>query len=114
MAAGAEYMNRMLARFDPALGTAERWHFALGAYNAGYGHVLDARSLAPRINRERDIWIGHVGEAIVLLEDPEYVAQAKHGYCRGSEPQTYVRNIRSFYDAYSAVMPAEGIDRSTR
>jgi membrane-bound lytic murein transglycosylase F len=57
---------------------------------------------------------GHVDEAIVLLEDPDYIAQARYGYCRGSEPYTDVRNIRQFYDAYSAVMPAEGIDRPAR
>ena len=111
VAAGAEYMSRMLRRFDPSLPAAERWHFALASYNAGYGHVLDARALAPTIGKDRDVWLANVDQAIVLLEDPEYWQKARYGYCRGSEPQTYVRNIQGFYEAYNAWVPAEGIGR---
>ena len=75
------------------------------------GHVLDARALAASIGNDGDTWIDHVDQAIVLLEDPEYHQKARYGYCRGSEPQTYVRNIQGFYDAYSAWVPAKGIGR---
>ena len=85
-----KYMSRMLRRFDPSLPAAQRWHFALASYNAGYGHVLDARALAPSIDKNHEEWLAHVDEAIVLLENPEYSEKARYGYCRGSEPQTYV------------------------
>jgi membrane-bound lytic murein transglycosylase F len=86
----------------------ERLHFALASYNAGYGHIIDARRLATDVPKDRNIWIDHVDHAIVLLEQPKYAEAARHGYCRGSEPHTYVRNIASFYEAYVDVVPAEG------
>ncbi len=107
IAAGVEYLHKMLQYFDPALPLEERLHFALASYNAGYGHIIDARRLARDVPKDRNIWIDHVDHAIVLLEQPEYAEVARHGYCRGSEPHTYVRNIAGFYEAYVAVVPAE-------
>jgi membrane-bound lytic murein transglycosylase F len=107
IAAGVEYLYKMLLNFDPALPLEERLHFALASYNAGYGHIIDARRLARDVPKDRNIWIDHVDHAIVLLEQPKYAEAARHGYCRGSEPHTYVRNIASFYEAYVDVVPAE-------
>lgn len=105
---GVEYLYRMLQRFE-YLPLEQQLHFALASYNAGYGHVLDARRLAETLQKHRDTWVDHVDDAIVLLEDPDYHGQARYGYCRGSEPRQYVRNIQGFYDAFSDVMPAEGV-----
>jgi len=107
IAAGVEYLHKMLLNFDPSLPLEQRLHFALASYNAGYGHIIDARRLARTVPKDRNIWIDHVDHAIVLLEQPEYAEAARHGYCRGSEPHTYVRNIAAFYEAYVDVVPAE-------
>ena len=34
------------------------------------------------------------------LSDPKYYRKAKHGYVRGIEPVTYVRDIRDLYNIY--------------
>ncbi len=47
-----------------------------------------------------DRWFGHVEKAIQLLAKKKYARQARHGYCRGSEPVKYVREIKRRYEAY--------------
>ena len=105
IAAGTLYMHRMINLKSPAMGARERHRFALASYNAGYGHVIDARKIARTMRKNRNQWFGNVDEAIVLLEDPKYWKNARHGYCRGSEPRDYVKNIEHYYSVFSAAMP---------
>jgi membrane-bound lytic murein transglycosylase F len=105
IAAGTLYMHRMISLKNPNMPMRERHRFALASYNAGYGHVIDARKIARTMRKNRDIWFANVEEAIVLLEDPEYWKNARHGYCRGSEPRDYVKNIEHYYSVFSAAMP---------
>lgn len=105
IAAGTLYMHRMIQLKDPNQPLEERYRFALASYNAGYGHVRDARKIARQIGKNRSRWFSNVEDAIVLLEDPKYWQQARHGYCRGSEPRTYVQNIEKYYDVFSVKAP---------
>ncbi|MDH5786156.1 MAG: transporter substrate-binding domain-containing protein [Chromatiales bacterium] len=98
--AGVYYLNWLLHRFEPELDTGERTWFALAAYNAGIGHVRDARRLATKKGWNPDIWFDHVEKAMLLLAKKEYAKSAKHGYVRGEEPVAYVRQIRDRYLAY--------------
>ena len=79
---------------------AQKIYFGLAAYNAGHGHVEDARRLAQRLGKNPDLWFGHVEEAMLLLSQPRYARQARFGYVRGSEPVKYVREIRNRYLGY--------------
>ncbi|WP_371185816.1 transporter substrate-binding domain-containing protein [Thalassotalea maritima] len=72
--------------------------FTLASYNAGYGHVLDARRLARDKGWQDDVWFGHVERAMLLLSQAKYASKARYGYVRGAEPVNYVRNIRHKYD----------------
>ena len=105
IAAGTEYLRRMMNLKSPKLSNKERYRFALASYNAGYGHVIDARKLARQLGKNRDQWFVNVEEAIVLLEDPKYWKNARHGFVRGSEPKAYVRNIEHYYSVFSAAVP---------
>ena len=105
IAAGTLYMHRMLKLTNLDLPLEQRYRFALASYNAGYGHVLDARKIARQIGKKRDKWFTNVEDAIVLLEDPKYWQSARHGFCRGSEPRTYVQNIEKYYEVYSVKVP---------
>ena len=105
IAAGTLYMHRMVKLKDPDFPLDERYRFALASYNAGYGHVIDARKIARTIGKNRNRWFANVEDAIVLLEDPEYWQQARHGFCRGSEPRTYVKNITHYYEVFSVKAP---------
>lgn len=102
--AGAHYMRRLISKFDePALPYRTRVHFALAAYNAGYGHVLDARKLARRRGLDPDRWFDHVEKAMLLLSQPRFAKNARFGYCRGKEPVRYVRRIQTLYEAYTDI-----------
>jgi membrane-bound lytic murein transglycosylase F len=103
--AGVKYMARLIGQFDPKLPFRQRVRFALAAYNAGYGHVQDARRLARERGLDPDRWFGNVEKAMLLLEKPRYHQRAKHGYCRGSEPVRYVSEIQNRYDNYVKLFP---------
>lgn len=98
--AGIKYMNRLMKRFDPSIPFRQRVRFSLAAYNAGLGHVMDARRLAAEMGLNPDRWFHNVEKAMLLLQEPQYAKRARHGYCRGTEPVKYVSRIQSYYDAY--------------
>ncbi|TQV85854.1 transporter substrate-binding domain-containing protein [Aliikangiella coralliicola] len=100
IAAGVQYLDWTRSRFSKNLPIEERVLFALAAYNAGYGHVKDAQRLAEKMNLRTDKWFNHVEKAMLLLQQPKYYKQARFGYCRGSEPVNYVRNIHQRYLSY--------------
>lgn len=106
--AGVKYMDHLLERFDPKLPMETRVHFALASYNAGYGHLLDARRLAREKGWDADRWFGHVEKAMLLLSRPEYYSRARYGFCRGGQPVHYVENIQQYYDAYLEVLASVG------
>jgi len=101
--AGVEYLDWVRDRFEPSLEPDERLWFALAAYNAGAGHVRDARRLARKNGWDPDRWFGNVERAILLKQDPKVYKQTRFGYCRGSETANYVRQIRDRYAAYLEV-----------
>lgn len=98
--AGVKYMDTIDDRLPEDLDETNRMYFALASYNAGPGHVQDARILARRIGRNPNIWFGNVEEAMRLLSKPEYARRAKCGYIRGQEPVNYVRQIVTRYRVY--------------
>lgn len=102
IAAGTAYMNWLEERFPGELDFQERIYFTLAAYNAGTGHVRDARRLAKQLGLDSNKWFGHVDQAMLKLSQPKYYKQSRFGYVRGSEPVTYVRNIRDRYLGYLA------------
>lgn len=106
--AGVKYLHMMIDRFDPSIPMNVRVHFALASYNAGYGHVLDARRLAGKMGWDKGQWFGHVERAMLLLAKPQYAQRARYGYCRGGEPVQYVRNIQNLYEAYVETLNAAG------
>ncbi len=100
IAAGVQYLNWSRDRFPTALPVQERLFFALASYNAGYGHVKDAQRLAKELKLNPGKWFNHVEKAMLLLQKPEYYKKTRFGYCRGSEPVNYVRNIYQRYLSY--------------
>jgi len=98
--AGVKYLNVMQARWPDDLDASNRVFFALASYNAGAGHVRDARTLARQTGRNPDLWFGHVEDAMRLLSKPEYARRAKCGFVRGQEPINYVRQIIARYRTY--------------
>ncbi len=79
----------------------ERKHFVIASYNAGPGHVLDARRLTKKYDGNPNKW-ENVSEYLLKKSDPEYYNDevVKYGYCRGSEPYKYVSEILTRYKHY--------------
>ncbi len=98
--AGVRYMADLRDDEFGDLAVDERLWFALATYNAGPEHVSDARQLARELGLNPNLWFGHVEETIQLLARRQYYRRARYGYCRGSEPYAYVREIRARYEAY--------------
>jgi membrane-bound lytic murein transglycosylase F len=98
--AGIRYLDWVRDRFEPELAVQDRMWFTLAAYNAGPGHVRDARRLAREIGLNPNRWFENVEKAMLLLSSVEYSSNARHGYCRCGEPVAYVRQIRERYNAY--------------
>jgi membrane-bound lytic murein transglycosylase F len=98
--AGTKYMNWLYEKFEPELPVVDRMWFTLAAYNAGLGHVLDARILAKQQGLNGDRWFGNVEKAMLLLSKPKFAKKARFGYVRGREPVAYVRSIVKLYSSY--------------
>ena len=97
--AGVRYLAWSRGRF-PDLPPGEQLWFALASYNAGYGHVLDARRLARQLGLDDSLWFDNVEVAMRRLGDPRYASEAAYGYVRGSGVARYVSDIRNRYGAY--------------
>lgn len=98
--AGCRYLAWLWTQLDEDTPYNSRIWFTLAAYNAGLGHVRDARRLAKQKGWDSNRWFGNVENAMLLLAKPKYAKQARHGYVRGGEPVYYVRKIRRRYNAY--------------
>ena len=85
----------------------DRLFLALSAYNAGQGHIKDARDLARSKNLNPEKWAS-IAEALLLLEQPDYYLYSTYGYCRGTEPVNYVQQIKIYYD----ILRRKGIELS--
>jgi len=101
--AGVRYLAWTRERFPSTLPVDERLWFSLAAYNAGSGHVHDARRLAKQKGWNQNVWFDNVEKAMLLLSKQEYARTARFGYCRGSEPVKYISEIRDRYQAYLAL-----------
>ena len=97
---GIKYLDWLRDRFDAKLPISERLWFTLASYNAGSGHVQDARRLAQRLGHDSNRWFGHTEEAMLLLSKKKYSRKARYGYVNGKEPVNYVRDIRQRFEAY--------------
>ena len=97
---GTAYLAWLHNRFEPELSVKDRIWFALAAYNAGFGHVRDARQLAGELGLDPNRWFGNVEEAMLLLSKRRYYRKSAFGYVRGHEVASYVRQIRERYRSY--------------
>ncbi len=110
--AGIKYLAWVRERFEPELPVQDRMWFTLAGYNAGAGHVRDARRLARQMGWNSRRWFGNVEQAMLLLSKRKYARKAAHGYVRGSEPVAYVRQIKQRYDAYVRLTGAIAVAQS--
>ena len=97
---GTAYLAWLHRRLEPELTVKDRIWFALAAYNAGFGHLRDARELADELGLDPNRWFDNVEEAMLLLSKRRYYRKSMFGYVRGHEVTNYVRQIRERYRSY--------------
>ena len=108
IAAGARYLNWLEKRFENTdIAPEERVKFILASYNAGIGHVIDARNLARKHGKNPDVWEDNVDYFILNKSKPEYYRDSvvRFGYIRGRETYNYVYQIIDRYKHYRNLLP---------
>lgn len=101
---GARHLRSLYDVYE-YLPEQQRWAFALGAYNAGQGHLDDARILSVMLGKDPNIWSGSVDASLLLLSRPEYHRQVRYGYVRGTETVSYVDQVMRRYERFCQVIP---------
>ncbi|EPF0045676.1 membrane-bound lytic murein transglycosylase MltF [Enterobacter hormaechei] len=92
---GAQYLQDMMAKVPETVPEGERIWFALAAYNMGYAHMLDARTLTAKTKGNPDSW-SDVKQRLPLLSQKQWYQKLTYGYSRGHEAYAYVENIRKY------------------
>ncbi|HGV4850416.1 TPA: membrane-bound lytic murein transglycosylase MltF [Enterobacter hormaechei] len=92
---GAQYLQDMMAKVPETVPEGERIWFALAAYNMGYAHMLDARTLTAKTKGNPDSW-SDVKQRLPLLSQKQWYQKLTYGYARGHEAYAYVENIRKY------------------
>lgn len=87
--------------------STNKWSFALAAYNAGQGHVADARRLAMDQNKNPNEW-ENAADALLKLMQRKYYKDARYGFCRGIETVRYVQEIKNRYQTYETILTMTG------
>jgi len=82
--------------------STDRWKFTLATYNAGPGHITDARRLVMDKYENPDDW-NNVAKALILLMQRKYYKDARYGFCRGIETVSYVNEIVNRYHMYETI-----------
>ncbi|HKK45936.1 MAG TPA: transglycosylase SLT domain-containing protein, partial [Balneolaceae bacterium] len=83
--------------------STDRWSFALAAYNAGEGHIADARRLVIDENKNPNKW-ENASDALLKLMHRKYYKDARYGFCRGIETVRYVQEIKNRYKTYKSIL----------
>jgi membrane-bound lytic murein transglycosylase F len=105
--AGIKFIQWLDKRFETSVPDKnERIKFILGSYNAGMGHINDARRLAEANGRDPKIWTDNVDYFILNKSNPEYYDSelVKYGHLRGVETFNYVKDIMDRYEVYKTVI----------
>ena len=104
--AGVKYLKWLDKQFkDKIIDFDERQKFVLAAYNAGLGHVFDAIRLAKKYDKNPQLWTDNVAEMLLNKAKPRFYKDevVYYGYCRGSEPFSYVKEILQRFEHYKNI-----------
>ncbi|MDZ7716241.1 MAG: transporter substrate-binding domain-containing protein [Balneolaceae bacterium] len=83
--------------------STDQWAFALATYNAGQGHLADARRLVVDQNKNPNEW-EPTADALLKLMQRKYYKDARYGFCRGIETVRYVQEILNRYKTYESIL----------
>ncbi len=99
---GARILREHLEHYS-YMDSTQQWKFALATYNAGLGHMADARRLTIDHNKDPNNW-EDVSQSLLKLMQRKYYQNARYGFCRGIETVRYVNEIMNRYGTYEAIL----------
>ncbi len=99
---GARIIKEHLDHYS-YMDSTNQWQFALATYNAGMGHVADARRLTIDQNKNPNTW-DEISGSLLKLMQRRYYQNARYGFCRGIETVRYVNEIMNRYETYEAIL----------
>ncbi|MGD2024042.1 MAG: membrane-bound lytic murein transglycosylase MltF, partial [Desulfobacterales bacterium] len=105
--AGVQHLKNLYEHFE-AISGQDRLLITLAAYNIGQGHIHDARKLAQKKGLDPNKWES-LSKTLPLLRYRKYYKHAKYGFCRGTEPIRYIKQIMIYYD----VLKRQGFEYKT-
>ncbi len=84
----------------------ERMFFVAASYNAGSGHIHDARKLCRKYGGNPDVWLD-VEPYLALKSDRKFYSDpvVRSGYYPGKHTIRYTHNVMNRYHAYVIYMP---------
>jgi peptidoglycan lytic transglycosylase F len=106
--AGAQYLAKLHQMIGDDVSEPDRTLMALAAYNLGFGHLQDARTLADRLGKPSNTWSG-VRSVLPLLQKKKYYSNLPNGYARGSEAVQYVDHIRTYHKVLIMALLPDGL-----
>ena len=101
--AGTNYLKWIESVWTESIpDSMQRTKFILASFNVGLGHIIDAKNLAAKFGADPTVWDDNVEDYILKKSERAFYADdvCKHGYCRGSEPYNYVREVIERYNHY--------------
>lgn len=104
--AGIKYIKRLDKIWSKSIvDSTERIKYILASYNTGPGHVIDAKNLAKKYQKDPTNW-KDVSYYLLHKSEPKYYKDeaVKHGYCKGYIPHDYVIEILERYHHYKSVI----------
>ncbi|MBQ7734339.1 MAG: transglycosylase SLT domain-containing protein [Bacteroidales bacterium] len=84
----------------------ERMFFVAAAYNAGSGHIHDARSLCRKYGGDADVWMD-VEPYLALKSDKKFYTDpvVRNGYFPGKHTIRYTHSVMDRYHGYRVSVP---------
>jgi membrane-bound lytic murein transglycosylase F len=100
--AGVECLIQFRKGLSDIPDSLELVKLTLASYNAGIGHVNDARQLAQKYGKDPNVWKGNVADFILLKSESQYYTDpvCKFGYLRGKQTHNYVAEVLERYGYY--------------
>jgi len=104
--AGTKFIKWLQDYWKEIPDSENRIKFILASYNAGQGHIQDARRLAKKNGKNTNIWDGETAPFILLKANKSYYNDpvVKYGYARGTEPFNYVNEILERFGIYQRLV----------
>lgn len=112
VAGAVRYLEWLTDQWDETiLDPDQQLRFILASYNAGAGHVRDARRLAEKNGDDPNSW-DDVSYWLLQKSKKQYYNDpvVRYGYARGMEPVLYVNRILDRFDHYNEFVVGDGAD----